>query len=95
MKRFYDVLFWLVMCGLGAALTSVILWASYDAGRMEGASAKDDEWRKREQCMCGETRSCPFGPGIVGKQRCTSLFGGGTEWSRCEPDPSCCKVSSP
>jgi len=39
------------------------------------------------ECMCGDTQTCPFGPGIVGQQKCQSSFFRPNKWGRCEPVP--------
>lgn len=48
--------------------------------------AKADDGYKNE-CSCGEVRTCPFGPGIVGQQKCWTSVVMGNEWTRCEPAP--------
>jgi hypothetical protein len=49
---------------------------SYTIGKGDGRT----EMRSAEECYCGQTQTCAFGPGIVGFQRCFNL-----KWSRCEP----------
>lgn len=42
---------------------------------------------KENDCACGEVRTCAFGPGIVGQQKCWTSVVMGNEWARCEPKP--------
>ncbi len=51
-----------------------IVWSiGYSAG-------KRDVWNK-QQSICGQRETCPFGPGIVGERHCEY----DRTWSRCEP----------
>lgn len=42
---------------------------------------------EKSECRCGSTRTCPFGPGIVGQQTCWTSPFMVNEWTRCEPVP--------
>jgi hypothetical protein len=46
-----------------------------------------DNWKKEYQneCSCEMTQTCPFGPGIVGEQKCLTSTNYANRWSRCEP----------
>jgi len=42
---------------------------------------------EENDCSCGAVRTCAFGPGIVGRQKCWTSVVMGNEWTRCEPVP--------
>lgn len=52
-------------------------------GEREERAAERREYRN--DCICGDTQSCPFGLGIVGEQRCQTDSFMVNRWSRCEP----------
>lgn len=70
-----------------------IAYCIFDVGRMRGESRQQAEAFKehmeqlQNRCGCGETRSCAFGAGIVGIQRCSSFD---HTWMRCEPNTLYC-----
>jgi len=43
---------------------------------------------RESECHCGHTRTCAFGPGIVGQQTCRTGPFMINEWTRCEPAPA-------
>lgn len=55
----------------------------------QGIEAKEEHLPRaagcENDCACGEVRTCPFGPGIVGRQKCRTSVVMGNEWTRCEP----------
>ncbi len=70
---------------IGFAVGLVFGAGMQDAPAPETAVVEADPMKN--ECRCGDTRTCPFGPGIVGQQKCwtSSLMGNG--WTRCEPAP--------
>ncbi len=75
---------------LGLVLGGVVVSCAHtsDADKREAEHSATLERVKAEMpkrdCWCGATRTCAFGPGIVGEQHCQTL-GSDNEWSRCEP----------
>lgn len=62
---------------------ALIYWA-YTIGLHEGINEGVQKERGANECYCGATQSCVFGPGIPGTQSCeTRLIK--NKWSRCEP----------
>ena len=63
----------------------------YTAGYHDGTTEAVDAFKNGpSQCFCGATRSCAFGPGIVGRMPCETTWHDDKDqntWSRCEPDP--------
>lgn len=55
---------------------------SYQIGHTNGRLFEREE--NRDECACGQTRTCAFGPGIVGEQKCDDNTWKNT-WTRCEP----------
>lgn len=49
------------------------------------AQAKEKKFAAENECGCGDVRTCPFGPGIVGQQQCRTDALFNNVWSRCEP----------
>lgn len=47
--------------------------------------AKETKFSAENECSCGDVRTCPFGPGIVGQQQCRTDAMWNNVWSRCEP----------
>jgi len=60
------------------SIVALMFWLGYVNGEIAGRRERANE------CSCGWTQSCPFGPGIVGEQRCQSSLDK-NEWGRCEP----------
>lgn len=52
-------------------------------GYNEGWSKAREEYKN--ECLCGSTQSCAFGPGIVGEQTCRTTGSFTNKWNRCEP----------
>lgn len=70
----HDVIFFI-------GLTTVFgfgIFLGYSFGEVAGRA------ERRNLCSCGDTRTCPFGPGIVGEQDCRTGLDS-NEWGRCEP----------
>lgn len=59
-------------------------FTGYQIGHTNGRVQQREELR--DECACGHTCTCAFGPGIVGEQKC-DYWMGKNEWSRCEPVP--------
>ena len=65
---------------LGIVLIGLGLWrATTVEPKTRHGSVESNE------CLCGTARTCAFGPGIVGRQRCVTNVSMVNEWTRCEP----------
>lgn len=66
-------------------------WLGFMAGRSEGYTDGIQAQKAIEpppgECVCGWRRTCAFGLGIVGEQKCETALGMTNRWSRCEPAP--------
>ena len=84
---------WWVM-GLIITVGSFLAGHAFSSFRSQGAcfeacKKQFDEYKKESQneCICGGEQTCPFGPGIVGVQKCNTGSFMKNQWGRCEPDP--------
>jgi hypothetical protein len=61
----------------------------YSKGHRDGLEKYVEKSREDSEnsCGCGETRSCPFGGGVVGIQKCDNFH---HRWLRCEPNTLYC-----
>jgi len=63
-------------------------------GHEQGLSRYEERSKEDldQSCFCGATRTCAFGTGIVGIQRCGAFD---HRWTRCEPDAAYLLNSKP
>jgi hypothetical protein len=72
---------------------SFLIWVSYVTGNAQGESkqralcAERADQARELRCFCGDIRSCAFGGGVVGIQKCDNVS---NQWLRCEPNPQYC-----
>ncbi len=67
-----------------------MFFIGYTRGRWSQIDAYQkmfDAWKKEQanECVCGDTQTCSFGPGVVGEQQCRTDAVMSNRWSRCEP----------
>lgn len=79
MKKLWSVVGWILLWGMP---TAMLCFNFYMCGSTKGR--QDLRQELRDECGCGATRTCAFGPGIVGEQHCWTAYEK-NEWSRCEP----------
>lgn len=77
LKAFASAAFWVLLQAI------VVASCAYQIGKTEGAY----EQRRKSECSCGNVRTCAFGVGIVGEQKCEPDRWDGNRWGRCEPRP--------
>lgn len=70
------------LAGVFLVVAGFLLYLTHGFGRFRGRAEAFQE--RRNECYCGTTRTCVFGPGIVGTQVCLTGLDR-NEWSRCEP----------
>lgn len=63
--------------------TAMVGFFCYQIGHANGRLLERAEMK--DECGCGQTQTCAFGPGIVGEQSCRSSVYEKNEWTRCEP----------
>lgn len=61
-----------------------LMCGSYEIGKRDGVRDGLQQGRFANECYCGTSQSCVFGPGILGTQGCVTRLNRNT-WSRCEP----------
>ena len=79
---------WIVYSMITAALGVVVGGIAYEVGYVRGGAETARVLTRPEvesQCLCGDSQTCAFGIGIVGKQTCTTNSFMRNIWSRCEP----------